>query len=235
MNLKFVKKKDGFTLIELLIVIFIVAILSTLAISGYTSYRRVALLDFTADSLISQLYELKANTVHGDFGGHAFDEVSAAIEAKETGEDFVMEEGNLSEPKCYGLYFNEVEDGIVEVKSFELVYKGTKSRNGDLGSDYWIEETCDYGGLENDENFSFLEKDRAIEFVGVYVISGDNEVSLGEFVITFIPPDGKIETVEGDTLRVVVKSGKSEDDKYKRNIFIDLKSGEAHVTRFADV
>ena len=57
--MKIVKKKQGFTLIELLIVLFIIAILSTLAINGYTQYRRSTLLDFSVDSFISKFYELR--------------------------------------------------------------------------------------------------------------------------------------------------------------------------------
>ncbi|MBP9771235.1 prepilin-type N-terminal cleavage/methylation domain-containing protein, partial [Candidatus Gracilibacteria bacterium] len=43
--MKILKSQKGFTLVEILVVMGIIAMLSTLAVNGYLTYRRSALLD----------------------------------------------------------------------------------------------------------------------------------------------------------------------------------------------
>jgi len=62
-------------------VMMIIAVLSSLAVNGYTSYRKYALVDISADSLISQMNEARGNAAHGVYGGDS--------------------------PKCYGFYFDQ--------------------------------------------------------------------------------------------------------------------------------
>ena len=236
-----VKKKDGFTLVEILLVIFIIAVLSTLAINGYMSYRRAALLDFTADSFISQLYELRDRTIHGEYGGNEFELIKEAIES---GEEYGEEEGadgNVDEgqdAKCFGFLFEGDGDGGVEIKKFRVPYKGVKSiHQGDLVDAYWVFETCDYSGLELEENYLPLGFDDDVHFIGIY---DENDVALSDFRITFVPPEGEIEvsfdgSQEMEVVKLIVKYGESDDDKYKRNIFINLESGKAQITRVNDV
>ncbi|PIR54993.1 hypothetical protein COU74_04635 [Candidatus Peregrinibacteria bacterium CG10_big_fil_rev_8_21_14_0_10_36_19] len=73
--------KKGFTLVEILIVMMIVAVLSSLAVNGYTSYRKYALVDLSADSLIAQMNEARDKAAHGVYNGES--------------------------PKCYGFYFDQ--------------------------------------------------------------------------------------------------------------------------------
>jgi prepilin-type N-terminal cleavage/methylation domain-containing protein len=230
-----VKKKDGFTLVEILLVIFIIAVLSTLAINGYMSYRRAALLDFTADSFVSQLYELRDRTIHGEYGGNEFELIKEAIENEG---EYIPEDDEGKDAKCFGFLFEGDGDGGVEIKKFGVPYKGVKSiHQGDLVDAYWVFETCDYSGLDMEENYLPLGFDDDVHFVGIY---DENDVALSDFRISFVPPDGEIEvSFEGspdmEVVKLILKYGESDDDKYKRNIFINLESGKAQVTRVSDV
>lgn len=216
----------GFTLVEMLIVMFIIAVLSTLAINGYTEYRRTALLDFAADGFTAQFYELRDNTIHGDFGSVAFDEISAAIEADE---EYVATEENIA--NCFGYYLSVGSE--YSIQRFEISY--SNKLEFDIVSETWSREGCEYEELVNDPTvFSDLGLDKEISIMGIY---DENEISLGQDIaITFIPPNGEIfiDTLSGNApsaIRIEMKYGKSEEDRYKRNIFVDLTSGQVNVTR----
>ncbi len=223
---------NGFTLIEILIVLFIVAMLSTLAINGYTQYRRIALLDFSVDSFISQFYELRDNTVHGDYGGSDFERISEAIDDPEG--EYDPEVGNGGEAKCYGLYF--VNDGEVNsIKKLELPYSDKKEF--DFATSTWFSAGCDYEGMTFGE-FSDVNLDKQVLILGIYV-DGIESVN---FAVSFIPPNGEIEvknvrgeSVDAEEIRIEIKYGESDEGKYKRNIFIDLESGQAYVTKNENV
>ena len=227
--MKILKKKlgaaDGFTLVEMLIVLFIIAVLSTLAINGYTEYRRTALLDFAADSFTAQFYELRDNTVHGDFGSLAFDEISEAIEAEE---DYVATEENIA--NCYGYYLSVGSE--YSVQKFEISY--SNKLEFDPVTDTWSREGCEYDELTDPTVFSSLGLDDEVSILGIY---DEDDFELNENIaITFIPPNGEIyiDTLSGNVpleVRIEMKYGESEEDKYKRNIFVDLTSGQVNVTR----
>jgi len=55
----------GFTLVEILMVIFIIGLLSVLAIAGYSEYRKIALMNLSADSVVSQINEERENVRYG--------------------------------------------------------------------------------------------------------------------------------------------------------------------------
>ena len=230
--MEILKKKDGFTLIEILIVLFIVAVLSTLAINGYTQYRRTALLDFSVDSFISQFYELRDNTVHGDYGGSDFERISEAIENPEV--EYDPEVGNGGEAKCYGLYF--VNDGEVNsIKKLELPYSDKKEL--DSSTSTWASAGCDYESIVSGE-FLDVSLDDQISVLGIYV----DDTLFDNFAVSFVPPNGEIEvktvngkSVDAEEIRIEIKYGESAEEKYKRNIFIDLKSGQAYVTKYENV
>lgn len=57
--------REGFTLLEMLIVISIIGIISTMAILGYTQYRRSALIELSVDSFISQVDEIRSDVFYG--------------------------------------------------------------------------------------------------------------------------------------------------------------------------
>ncbi len=233
--MKILKKKDGFTLIEILIVLFIIAMLSTLAINGYTQYRRIALLDFSVDSFISQFYELRDNTVHGDYGGSDFEGISEAIENIGDPEwEYDPEAGDGGEVKCYGLYF--VNDGEVNsIKKLELPYSYKK----EFDSGDWVSAGCDYEGIVSGE-FSDVSLDDQISVLGIYL----DDTLFSNFAVSFVfvPPNGEIEvkdvrgkSVDAEEIRIEIKYGESLEGKYKRNIFVDLKSGQIYVTKDENV
>lgn len=238
-------KEKGFTLIELILVIFIIAVLSTLAINGYTQYRRSALLDFAADNFAAEFYALRDNTIHGNYGGTNFEEIKAAIESGPGYVPPLEEEGETitGEAKCYGLYFQNISDGV-EVKKIEIPYSGLKKPTAinDLGDFSWNFETCDKDSLATGlDGFLPLEKDASVKFVEVYNDENDG-ASLSDFAILFVPPDGSIEIVDSSgssmplkKIKMVIKYGESDENQFKRNIFIDLKSGKISITRLADV
>lgn len=223
------KKKDGFTLVEMLIVLFIIAVLSTLAINGYTEYRRTALLDFAADSFTAQFYELRDNTIHGDFGGVVFDEISEAIAADE---EYVATEENTA--SCFGYYLSGI-GGEYSVQKFEISY--SNKQYFDSGTGTWRRKGCEYGELTDlavPNVFSGLGLDKEVNILGIY---DENGINLSEDIaITFIPPNGEIfiDSMSGNVpleVRIEMKYGKSGEDRYKRNIFVDLTSGQVNVTR----
>lgn len=97
MILRIIKKRNGgFTLVEILIVMAIVAMLSTLAVNGYLTYRKNTLLDLSADNLVSQILEMRSRTIYGTGGS-----------------------------KCYGVYFGKGKDGFV-AKGFEQNFNNKK-------------------------------------------------------------------------------------------------------------
>jgi prepilin-type N-terminal cleavage/methylation domain-containing protein len=222
------KKKEGFTLVEMLIVIFIIAMLSTLAINGYTEYRRTALLDFAADSFTAQFYGLRDSTLHGDFGSVEYETITLAIESGDP--YFVTEE---SEASCFGYYLN-IDGGDYTIQKFEITYNSQL----EFEEGEWVRGRCEFGELNDatltETVYSDLGLDEEVSVVRIYDREDGFDLS-SDIAITFIPPSGEIyiypNTAALDAIGIEMKYGKSEQDKYKRNIFIDLASGQVNVTR----
>lgn len=222
-----VKKKDGFTLVEVLMVVFIIGILSTLAISGYTRYRKDALLELNSDGLISQIYELRDNTIHGDFGKERYD---AIVEAVEDPDIEQLDPDTETSAKCFGLYFFENQ-----VKGFSTDFSKKKVWNE--GMQDFVAAGCAFNPqLRVDfESLFDLELDSDIE---VYEIIDSDGSEYDELIITFFPPDGDIEvkrnfqqSVFGDQIFTIgLKYALSEQDRDKRSVIFDTKSGSAYVT-----
>lgn len=222
------KKKEGFTLVEMLIVLFIIAVLSTLAINGYTEYRRTALLDFAADSFTAQFYAMRDGTIHGDFGSVEYDVINEAIES---GDAYVPTEENVA--SCFGYYLDVVGDDY-SIQKFEISY----SNQLEFDEGEWGRAGCAYAELQDltmtDTVFSDLGLDEEVGIEGIYD-ENDSVLSPGGVAITFIPPNGEI-FIDSDfeapeIVKIEMKYGESDEDKYKRNIFIDLASGQVNVTR----
>jgi len=91
--------KQGFTVIEILIVLAIIGVLSSLAVSGYLSYRRNALIDLSVDNFVSQVEEIRGWSIYGEVGGAKYEEILARLE---NGEDIESQEIDVF---CYGFYF----------------------------------------------------------------------------------------------------------------------------------
>lgn len=59
--------KKGFTLIEIIVVMAIIGMFSFMAIGGYNSYRKEALIDYSLDQLASELTAAKNHVRNGSF------------------------------------------------------------------------------------------------------------------------------------------------------------------------
>lgn len=169
--------RHGFTLVEILIVIMIIGMLSVLAVNGYMGYRRSTLLDFAVDSLVSQMYEARANTIHGDFGSERADEIRQAIE-----DDAMVDPPVAGEAKCYGLYFEKNADEF-DVFSFSEDFDSEKEWVGISG---WQYKGC---GIFGQTDLMPLELD---EMVSVGDIISNSGMSVNLLVMRFIPPNGDL-------------------------------------------
>ncbi len=233
MNLN--NNQKGFTLIEVLLVMMIIGILSTLAVNGYSQYRRVALLDLSADNVVSQIYELRSRSIHGDFGDDKYQDILLKLEDGDMDFDEKEESTSDSFPKCFGFYFEEGENGYVPVV-FEQEFLGKKIWN--VVSKDWTYLGCGKFDSSKDVTDSF-ELDGDASIVEVQGVRG----SLSDLFVRFLPPNGEIEiSLDGglkfyssddfDEIAFVLKYGVSDDDYYKRKILFNLKTAGLSVSRF---
>ena len=165
----------GFTLIEVLIVMAIIGVLSTLAINGYLDYRRSAILDLSAENIVSQINQLKSRAVYGDIGTRKFAEILKRVETGETPEELLS--GNY---QCFGFYFTPVSEGNYLIKGFSQAF--TNKKYYDSVQKRWNYSGCNDFGERNDFDF-VLEKDVFIGF--------SEGQSVNDFVVRFSPPNGE--------------------------------------------
>ena len=225
MNLK--RNKKGFTLIEILIVIAIVGMLSTLAISGYMSYRKTALLDFAADSLISQITEMQENAAHGDFGSEKYESIRSSLDPDYQG---TVDDVSGSNSKCFGIYFKS-DSGGFSVESYDSDFVGQKVWNNG-----W-----EYTGCGADKsNLRNLEVDEMVKIVGISFLNdsfSDISSPSSDLAFQFYPPDGAFEmSIDGQYFekdfsmspinyaQIKLQYGDQEDPDYVRYIDFDLVS-----------
>ena len=210
------RDQKGFTLIEILMVIFIVGILSVMAINGYTEYRRTALLDLGGENLVSQISEMRDRTIYGDFGGSRLEEIKTAID---TGQ--ALENSDLVDAKCYGIHFKKGEKSLSFSQQFEnkMVWKhaiqnwGFDGCTGDL-----TENEMDLGEIKIEE------------------ITLDN-TSAEEIFLKFYPPKGTLEVLIANdlqskkykVLKIKIRYGDTKEDRYTRFIKIDLNSLKSEI------
>lgn len=207
--------KKGFTLIEMLIVLGIIGALSILSINGYMDYRRSAILDLSADNLISQIEQLKIRTRSGEISGLKFKEISDRIDEKET-KEFV------EDIKCYGFYFSKNEGDNYSVKGFSLPFLNVKTF--DVISGEWKYLGCSEFSEKKDFDFA-METD-------VYFSSAD--IALENVVVNFAPPSGDILTSLDGGLKYglsdfsfLIKYGENDF----RTIFFNANTGKLNIQR----
>lgn len=160
-------------MIELLIVIGIVAMLSTLAVGGYGSFRKAALVDLSVDSIISKANEMRDKTLHGEFE-------LRELEKKDKNDEIEFEEIN----KCFGFQFDWV-GGKYEVLEFEEDFMGKKQWEGGE----WRYVGCDKKSRVSKP----LQVD---EMINIVEVEGVNE----DFSIRYSPPEGKMEIVTNEPI-----------------------------------
>lgn len=214
--LDFKSSKKGFTLIELLVVIFIIGILSALAVNGYTQYRREALLDLGAQNFIAQIDEMRNKTSYGDFGSERYEEIVEALK-----DNVELGDSAVTDPKCYGLHF---ENG--EAYSFSQKFENKKVWKGELNG--WGFDGCgeflNFGGEKIDLG------EMKIDEIMIYT-AGLGSVSK-DFALRFYPPKGDVEfsgNEKPEKMEIYLRYGETTEDRYKRIIEIDLNSLKAKV------
>ncbi|MDD3861531.1 MAG: type II secretion system protein [Candidatus Gracilibacteria bacterium] len=201
--------KKGFTLVEMLVVISIVAILSVLAVSGYTSFRKASLIDLSADALIAQIDEMKEKAIHGTKGG-----------VDEDGAEFL---------RCYGLEISKGGESGYEIGA--VSYKFTNKK-------VWKDARWQYEGCANeDEEAGIFEMDSMVSVSEITMKGADGGVETDftgdNIVFRFAPPNGDLEILEvagaGGNFsgKILIKIVYGNDDNYSRIVEIDSASGKA--------
>ncbi|MFA6917471.1 MAG: prepilin-type N-terminal cleavage/methylation domain-containing protein [Candidatus Gracilibacteria bacterium] len=201
---KVLNLKKGFTLIELLIVMFIISVLVTLAVGGYTAYRKMALIDFSADGLVSQINEMRDKAVHGT-------DYVAAIGSGE------------SSIKCFGLKFekNTDEAGGYKVSSVTQRFQGKKVWNG---------ARWEYQGCDSAEEDGFpLEMDSMVKIESISPSDDKFEIRFvppqGKLEVSKTSSGSNFQLGSGN-LVVKMRYGSGIDDQYTRTVTIDLVTGK---------
>lgn len=162
MRFKNLKSRRGFTLIEIMIVVFIIALLSTAAVGGYTRYRKISLLELAADNIVSTIYQARDSVKMGKTG------VSGEA------------------AKCYGVVFDKNSDSPVSKVSvgFDLIkkWKNGKWVDGSCESAEGGGEPIDLEDLVIIEKISADETDRAECDILFSPPSGEASTSCGDAV-----------------------------------------------------
>lgn len=211
------KKKEGFTLIELLVVVAIVAMLSVMAVNGYMTYRRSAIIDLSADSLISQISEQRSRSIHKDDVSAKFEQIK-----KKVNNEFVDPVENVV-PKCYGIFFLKKENGY-EIYSFSQEFKSQKQFN--IDSEAW-----EYKGCGDEFDVSQIQGDLLVldELIAVSSVTDSPDL----LVLRFTPPEGVLQRKLGnenfksnfepdEILSVVLRYGDLENSDFEKQVDIDL-------------
>ncbi|MBI5753597.1 prepilin-type N-terminal cleavage/methylation domain-containing protein [Candidatus Peregrinibacteria bacterium] len=218
-------ERGGFTLVEILVVMGIIAMLSTLAVNGYLSYRRSALLDLGADNLVSQINAMKARATYGSNSSGQFEKIKN--ELQKSGQGASESSTQIADkPQCYGVAFekNAAVDSY-SVKSFSVDFDNRKFWNPDT-------QNWEYKACGNYDSASALD----ISLDSQMQIFRDYTPNAG-FVLRFLPPNGKLEVVNiaeptkvlDGVLKMKLRYGTDSDPNYQREINLDLLSGKFTV------
>lgn len=229
---------NGFTLVEILVVMGIIAMLSTLAVNGYISYRRTALLDLGADNLISQINRMKSKATYGSSGVNAakFEEIKGKLDGGGGSVEAVAVGDDQNKPQCYGVVFESSA-----VKSFSVDFFNTKVWKP--GKQSWEYQGCE--DQVGDSSKLALEIDPQMQIFGLSGIASDDSVyspTGGKtLILRFLPPDGKWEVgeVAADNkftmlslknINFSLRYGSDTDPNYQREINFDLTNMKASIT-----
>ncbi len=230
-----IEDKRGFTLVEVLIVIMIVGVVSAMAIGGYSSYRRAALLDLAADNILAQIYQLRESTVFGDFGSERYDQIRSFLETGELDEDAEIVQTNA---KCKGLLISkEIGEEDYDMGTFLDEFSGLRIfRAGE-----WQFTGC----VSRPNVFTLGFETRRFEIdenIFVEEILYKNNLNIEYFVMRYLPPEGDLEvSVDGrpfardldeeDVVEIVIRYGDTNDNALKRKIIFDLSDNIGFISR----
>jgi prepilin-type N-terminal cleavage/methylation domain-containing protein len=231
--MKIIKEQKGFTLVEILVVMGIIAMLSTLAVNGYLSYRRSALLDLGADNLVSEINAIKAKATYGSSTDAKYLEIKKALESKVVEKKVATkDEKNLAQ--CFGVVF-EGKAGAFTVSSFSVDFVNTKIWNNGI----WQYQGCDK--FDSKKRTQKLSSDAQMQIVKIDGKRKDDSSysPVGPLVLRFLPPAGKLEfvdmgnpqSVDLKTLKITVSYGDTTDPNYQRAIVFDLANAKASVNK----
>ncbi|MCX6735239.1 MAG: prepilin-type N-terminal cleavage/methylation domain-containing protein [Candidatus Peregrinibacteria bacterium] len=233
--MKILKSQKGFTLVEILVVMGIIAMLSTLAVNGYITYRRSALLDLGADNLVSQLNAMKAKATYGTSTDKKFQDIKKELGAETPANPVKIEDSAGGTSKCFGIVFEKSNDknvGNFTVKSFEVPFVNTKVWKH--VSQSWGYKGCD--DLKDNSPKQSLNLDAQMKILSV---SYDGNTTYDKLVFRFLPPSGKLEAVgnlegpdkilEPKIVKIIVSSGDTLDPNYERQIELNLSNAKAVV------
>ncbi len=176
-------RQEGFTLVEILVVIVIIAVLSSLAVNGYLDYRKRALLDLTADNLISQIHAVKSSTVYRPDNAKKFADLKTELEGG------IVADGDEILPLCYGLYFLKETDRVV-VKTFAQVFDNKQEWNS---IDGWIYKGCGEFDVNNPNSVKGIRDFELDKQINITELTDQNDSVIDSLVLRFIPPNGELQ------------------------------------------
>src|SRR3989338_10133268 len=180
-------RQEGFTLVEILVVIAIIAVLSSLAVNGYLDYRKRALLDLTADNLISQIRAIESNTVYRPDNAKKFADLKTKLDGG------IVEECDEIVPQCYGLYFFKEADKVV-VKTFAQVFDNKQEWNVIEG---WVYKGCGGFDANNPNSVTGIRDFELDKQINITELTDQNGNVIDSLVLRFIPPNGELQVKRG--------------------------------------
>jgi prepilin-type N-terminal cleavage/methylation domain-containing protein len=228
--------KKGFTLIEIVIVISIIALLSVTAVGTYVSYRKASLLDFAADNIVSQFYQMRSKTLYGDGNSERFDAIQSELSAEDTDVTVVVEDLEPSVPEdvsslCYGMY-------LPEGSKSDRVYF---AESNFIDKKVWFNDNWEYGGCES---FVFTDEAQSLAYDSDIKIISFEKSTGGDiktpFLIGFTPPSGEAyfdgdlfsnAPIAEDVFNLKIQFGEADDIRYQRIIKFDLFNLTANVEK----
>ena len=228
--MKILKLQKGFTLVEILVVMAIIAMLSTLAVNGYLSYRRSALLDLSADNLVSQINAMKAKATYGTSTDAKYQEIKKQLDSKTRATvDSNATRAVENLPKCYGISFEKSVTGdTFNVNSFAVDFVNTKVWN--TANQSWGYQGCN--DSSNKDSKLSLDLDSQMKILSIAV---DGNSAYDKLTLRFLPPDGKLEVVgvadDAKILKILLSYGGGMDLNYQREVDFNLANAKATVNK----